>query len=232
MPLRASATNSIVMRNSADSPSEDLPSPVLQNGPSSRLDNSIIFSSFRSSSTDQTSLENGKSHRAPFRAASLPEIGLSNERMSVGPREKDPGEIGAGTDSTASRYERLSFLFNSSSSSSSSLTGAEDYSSRMSLPPSLGISSPSSSNSPTPLLSPTGSIEMNPLRVGGHLMQRSFSGDSSGSVQQPSMFNNVYGGPHFQNQEPEPERNLVSKYRAFPDAYVSITFLYLTSKLL
>lgn len=228
-PLRASATNSIVMRTSSDSSSpEDLPSPVLLNGSTgSRLDNSLIFSSLRSSSVDQTS-ENGiKSHRTLFRASSLPDIGFSNDRMSLPPKD------GVEVDGVASRLERFSFLLNpTSSSSSGSLTGGEDYASRISrapLPP-LSIGSPGAGNSPTSMLSPTGSLELNrtftPTLVDSsptRLLQRSFSGDSGVSLQQgPLVFNSVHNFQnHFQNQEPEPERNLLSKYRAFPDAYLT-----------
>ncbi|KAJ0003651.1 hypothetical protein NQD34_008749 [Periophthalmus magnuspinnatus] len=35
------------------------------------------------------------------------------------------------------------------------------------------------------------------------------------------MFSNFHASTHFPNQEPEPERNLLSKYRAFPDAYLT-----------
>ncbi len=250
LPLRASAANSIVMRKSSDSSPEDLLSPVLNgNGvlPSSstgsRLDNSVIFGSHRSASIDQTS-ENRQAHRPLFRTGSLPETGLSNDRMNVG--LKEAGEMGTGTDPAASRFDRFSFLLNSTSSSSGSLTGAEDPNARMSRPPPLGISSPPSSNSPTRLLSPTSSIDLHrpltttdsPLSIFGQTqgmgmgvgtgalgspLQRSFSSEGTMGVQQTSLFSSVRGGSQFQSQELEPERNLASKYRAFPDAYVSIT---------
>lgn len=256
MPLRASATNSIVMRKSSDS-SEDLLSPVPNgNGtlPSptsgSRLDNSVIFGSYRSTSIDQAS-ENRMAHRPLFRTGSLPDTGSLNDRISVGP--KVPAELGAGTDAAASRFERFSFRLNSSSSSSGSLTGAEDTNARMSRPPPLGISSPPSSNSPTRLLSPTGSIDLHrpfsttdsPLSVFGQtqgmgvgegsgalytpILQRNFSSEGTMGVQQTSLFHSVHGGSQFQSQEPESERNLASKYRAFPDAYVSTTSIVLQS---
>ncbi|XP_028255833.1 beta/gamma crystallin domain-containing protein 1 [Parambassis ranga] len=236
LPLRASATNSIVMRKSSDSSSEELLSPVLNgNGvlplssTSSRLDSSVLFANYRSSSIDQT-LESGKAHRPIFRTGSLPETGLSNDRISTGLIEP-----GAGTDTTGSRYERFSFLLNTSASSSGSLTGTDDFNNRMSRPPPLSIGSPPSSNSPTRLLSPTGSIDLHrpftttdsPLSMfgqtgalGSPLLQRSFSGDGTVGVQN-SMFNSVHGGSQFQSQEPEPDRNLVLKYRAFPDAYLT-----------
>uniref|UniRef100_A0A4W6EYB8 PR domain containing 1b, with ZNF domain n=1 Tax=Lates calcarifer TaxID=8187 RepID=A0A4W6EYB8_LATCA len=214
MPLRASATNSIVMRTSSDSSPEDLKSPLLNgNGvplspnTGSRLDNSVIFGSYRSSSIDQNG-ENGKAHRPLFRTSSLPETGPLSDRMSVGPKEL--GEPGTGKEPPGSRFDRFSFLLNSSSGS---LTGAEDPNARMSRPPPLGISSPPSSNSPTRLLS-TGTL-------GTPILQRSFSSDGTMGVQQTSLFNSVHGGSQFQSKEPEPDRNLISKYRAFPDAYLT-----------
>ncbi|XP_018560742.1 beta/gamma crystallin domain-containing protein 1 [Lates calcarifer] len=248
MPLRASATNSIVMRTSSDSSPEDLKSPLLNgNGvplspnTGSRLDNSVIFGSYRSSSIDQNG-ENGKAHRPLFRTSSLPETGPLSDRMSVGPKEL--GEPGTGKEPPGSRFDRFSFLLNSSSGS---LTGAEDPNARMSRPPPLGISSPPSSNSPTRLLSPTGSIDLqrphitpdSPLSLFGQsqgmgmgmgvgtgtlgtpILQRSFSSDGTMGVQQTSLFNSVHGGSQFQSKEPEPDRNLISKYRAFPDAYLT-----------
>lgn len=60
-------------------------------------------------------------------------------------------------------------------------------------------------------------------RVSAPMLQRSFSGEGTMGVQQTSLFNSVHGGSQLQSQDPEAERNLASKYRAFPDAYVSIT---------
>lgn len=60
-------------------------------------------------------------------------------------------------------------------------------------------------------------------RVTNPVLQRSFSGEGSVGVQPTSLFNSVPGGSQFQSQECEPEKNFSSKYRAFPDAYVSIT---------
>ncbi|XP_034747985.1 uncharacterized protein crybg2 [Etheostoma cragini] len=247
LPLRASATNSLVMRKSSDSTPEELKSPVLNgNGllPSSRLDNSFIFGSHRSASIDQT-LENGKAHVPLFRTGSLPETGPLSDRISQGPKEL--GENGTGTEPAGSRFERLSFLLNSSSTSLGSLTGAEEGKARMSQPPLLGIGSPPSSNSPARLLSPTGSIDLqlpftttdSPLStygktqgigtgtfvgtgpLGSPILQRNFSGEGTVGIQKTSMFNSINGGSQFQSQELESERNLVSKYRAFPDAYLT-----------
>uniref|UniRef100_A0A668ASC0 PR domain containing 1b, with ZNF domain n=1 Tax=Myripristis murdjan TaxID=586833 RepID=A0A668ASC0_9TELE len=98
---------------------------------------------------------------------------------------------------------------------------------------------------PTRLLSPTGSIDLHrpftttdsPLSMSGQMqgmgmgvgtgalgtkvLQRSFSSEGSLGGQQSPLFNSVHGGSHLQIQEPEPERNLLSKYRAFPDAYLT-----------
>ncbi|XP_062266344.1 uncharacterized protein LOC133972789 [Platichthys flesus] len=229
------------LRRSSDSFLEDLKSPLLNgNGISpppstgSRLDNSLIYGGYRSSSIDQT-MENGKSHRSLFRTGSLPDTGPS-DRLSVG--QKDLGEP------ASSRFERFSFLANSSSSSGS-LTGSEDLNGRMSRPSQPSFGSPPPSNSPTRLLSPTGSIDLHrsftatdsPLSMFGQNqgmgigagtgttppppLQRSFSSDGPGGVQQTSLFNSVYGGSRFQSKEPEPDRNQASKYRAFPDAYLT-----------
>ncbi|CAB1434389.1 unnamed protein product [Pleuronectes platessa] len=232
-----------VLRRSSDSFLEDLKSPLLNgNGISpppstgSRLDNSLIYGGYRSSSIDQT-MENGKSHRSLFRSGSLPDTGPSGDRLSVG--QKELGEP------ASSRFERFSFLANSSSSSSGSLTGSEDLNGRMSRPPQPNFGSPPPSNSPTRLLSPSGSIDLHrsftttdsPLSMFGQTqgmgigagagttppppLQRSFSSDGPGGVQQTSLFNSMYGGSRFQSKEPEPDRNQAPKYRAFPDAYLT-----------
>ncbi|KAL7381511.1 hypothetical protein ABVT39_007016 [Epinephelus coioides] len=247
LPQRASATNSIVMRKSSDSSPEELKSPVLNgNGllPSSttgsRLDSSVIFGSHRSASIDQP-LENGKAHRSLFRTSSLPETGPLKDRMSMGPKELGDQS----TEPAGSRFDRFSFLLNSSPSASS-LTGSED-STRISRPPLLGMGSPPSSNSPTRLLSPTGSIDLqrpftttdSPLFVFGQtqglgmgmgvgagvlsppILQRSFSNEGIAGVQQTPLFNSLHGVSSFQNQEVETERTLAVKYRAFPDAYLT-----------
>ncbi|KAK2920895.1 beta/gamma crystallin domain-containing protein 1 [Channa argus] len=249
LPLRESIASSIVMRKSSDSPTEELKSPVLNgNGllPSSstgsRLEKSVLFRNYRSSSIEPTQ-ENGKTNRPLFHTNSLPEMGPSNNRMSATPKELY--ELSTGTDQAGSRFERLSFLLNPSSSTSTSLTGAEDPNARMSRPSSLCISSPTSSNSPTRLLSPTGSIDLHrPFTTsdlhlsmlgqnqdkgmgvgtgttGAPILQRSFSGEHTVGVQQPSLFSSMLGGSVMQSQQAEPDRNLTMKYRAFPDAYLT-----------
>lgn len=61
--------------------------------------------------------------------------------------------------------------------------------------------------------------------LGSPILQRSFSNEGTVGIQQNSLFNNLHGGSQFQSKEPESERNLASKYRAFPDAYVSMTII-------
>uniref|UniRef100_A0A3Q3JP54 Beta/gamma crystallin 'Greek key' domain-containing protein n=1 Tax=Monopterus albus TaxID=43700 RepID=A0A3Q3JP54_MONAL len=209
LPLRASAINSIVMGTSADSSTEH---PVLNgNGvlPSSstgsRLDNSVIFRSYRSSSIDLTP-ENGKTHHSLFRTSSLPDVQPSKDHISGGMKELN--ELSTGTDPAGSRLERISLLVNSSSSSSSSLTGAEDLNTRMSRPPPFNISTPPTSRLGTGVL-------------GKSMLQRSFSSEGTAGVQQTSLFNNVPGGAQFQSPKAEPDRSLALKYRAFPDAYLT-----------
>lgn len=248
-PFRASTLNSTVMRKSSDS-SEGLKSPVLNGNEvppspttSSRLDHSVLFGNYKPSSTVQTQ-ENGKAHRSVFRTSSLPETLSLKDHTTAG--LKGMGDHGAGTESGGSRFERLSFLMNSSSSS---LSVAEDLNTHVSRPASLVIGSPPASNSPTRLLSPTGSIDLHrpfantdtPLSMfsqtpqmamgvgsgtmGTPILQRSLSSDAAVGVHS-SLFSNVNGKSQFQSQTTEPDRNLLSKYRAFPDAYVSnITFV-------
>ncbi|XP_047186135.1 uncharacterized protein LOC118292501 [Scophthalmus maximus] len=246
LPLRASAANSIVMRKSSDSSPEDLASPVANgNGmlpTGSRLDNSVIFKSYRSSSIDQTA-ENGTAHRPLFRTNSLPDAGPPIDR----PSGAGPKEFG---DPAASRFERFPFLANSTSPSlSGSLTGAEDPSFRLTRPAALSFGAPPSSDSPTRLLSPTSSIDHHrPFTTtdspfssfspslgmgmgmgmgagagtqGPPILQRSFSSEGSVGVQHTSLFNSFHGSSLQQSKEPEPDKGLVTKYRAFPDAYLT-----------
>ncbi|XP_061671087.1 uncharacterized protein LOC133498354 [Syngnathoides biaculeatus] len=235
MPLRASATNRILMRKSSDSSEEhkSLNGNGAQQSPTnSRLENSVIFGSYRGSSLDQTQ-ENSKLHRSVFRTGSLPDFGSSNIL-------KEHSEVTTTTDSS-SRFERLSFLLNSSPSSSSFSTGSDDLSTRKSLPPLQSITSSASSSSPSRLLSPTGSLENHRLfpttessyskfgqtvsqgigtsTLSTPVLQRSFSHDaiSPGGQQNLLINNNLLKGS--QVHKTEPERNV--KYRAFPDAYLT-----------
>ncbi|XP_057684008.1 uncharacterized protein crybg2 [Corythoichthys intestinalis] len=243
LPVRASASNSILMRQSSET-SDDHKSlnGTVQSPTKTRLDNSVIFGSYRSSSTDQTQ-ENNKFHRPVFRSGSLPDLGFS-----PGPL-KELGEVGGSTTTdssssvslSSSRFERLSFLLNSSSSSSS-LSG-DDHNTRMSIPPLQNITS--SSTGPTRVLSPTSSLDNHrlfpsiestsyskfgqtvgqgigtstPSSLSTPSLQRSFSQDSFlvGSQHSSLIGSNLLRTP--QIQKPEPERNV--KYRAFPDAYLT-----------
>ncbi|CAN9504228.1 unnamed protein product [Ophioblennius macclurei] len=147
--LRSSTTTNSI---SSDASNEAL-SPT-QNGngavppsPSSRLDNSVLFGSYRSSSIDQTA-ENGTSHRQLFRTGSLPDSGTAaSSRMSAGAKELGEPRLTAAADPVGSRSERLSFLLNATVSSTGSLPGSDDLNSRISRPPSLGIGSPPAASS-------------------------------------------------------------------------------------
>ncbi|KAK6327338.1 hypothetical protein J4Q44_G00029830 [Coregonus suidteri] len=182
-----------------------------------------------------------------FRTGSLPDIGPNHMSSGVGMgMAGGPGSglgfesgvgTGTGTDpSTPFRYELFSSLM------SGSLTGNNtDTNSRMSRPPPL----PSFTSTLGDLLSPTSSSldihrsfanandSQSKLSQGlsgmgsvgsiGLGLQRNFSNEGLNSP----LFNmgsphggSVHGGSHF-SPEPEPEKNLVPKYRAFPDAYLT-----------
>lgn len=215
------STNDIGMRKSFESTPDGSPSKLLNgNGTGgSRLDNSVIFGA-------QTP-ENKPAHRSIFRTSSLPETSLMGAR--------EPESV-SGTDPVGTRYDRFSFLLNSSSNS---LPGEEESKLRMSRALGASITSPPSC-SPTRILSPTGSIDLqhrspfstpdSPLGAGlGFGM-----GVGVGKVGSPVLQKEINGGPHHTglfnsvtspNKDPETEKNLVLKYRAFPDAYVSILAL-------
>lgn len=210
------STNEIGMRKPFESTTDGLPSKLFNGNGSSRLDNSVIFGGQLQ--------ENKPTHRSIFRTTSLPET------LSLGSSQP---EFGSGTDLLGTRYDRFSFLLNSSSSS---LPGEDDGKIHMSRALGASITSPPSS-SPTRILSPTGSIDLqhrssfsssdSPLATGlGFGM-----GAGIGKVSYPAPPKEVNGGsPHTglftsvksPTKEPEMEKNLVLKYRAFPDAYVSI----------
>ncbi|KAM9838814.1 uncharacterized protein crybg2 [Aulostomus maculatus] len=226
LPLRASTASSIVMKRTSDSSPEELKSPVLNGIPGlpssstgSRLDNSVIFGSYRSPSLDQAQ-ENGKPHRTLFRTGSLPETGLSNDR-------KELGDVSTRTDSIGSRFEHLAFPF------PSPLAGAEDPSTITNRFQPLSFSSPSSSlslpsptldfnrpltttDSPLCLFGQTPGMGVGTGALGAPLLQRNFSHEGT---EKTSLFSNFSGGS--QIQKPEPERNPIAKYRAFPDAYLT-----------
>lgn len=228
-------SNDIGMRKSYELTPDGSPSKLLNgngstSGSSSRLDNSVIFGG-------QTQ-ENKPAHRSIFRTSSLPEV------ASVGTREP---ELGSGTDPVGTRYDRFSFLLNSSSSS---LPGEDDGKARMSRALGASITSPPSSSptsilSPTNILSPTGirsptssidlqhrsSFATSDLALGaglgfglgigvGKVSSPILHKEANGGSSHTGLFNSVsVGSP---TKEPDPEKNLILKYRAFPDAYVSI----------
>ncbi|KAL0962465.1 hypothetical protein UPYG_G00340340 [Umbra pygmaea] len=275
LPLRASAMSSILARKSSlgsESSPESVPSSLLNGGNnnhlpnSSRLDNSILFSSYRSGLIDQPQ-ENGKAHSPVWssqdRMNSEPGTGIAS-----GPGSGFGSGVGTGLD--PSRYERFGIHM------SGSLTGSNaDINSRMSGPPSL----PDFSSTIVDLLSPTrasldiyksfananesqsklshssmGSIaSVGSLGLG---LQRSFSSEGlnsplfnigsppggsihggsihggsvhggsspSGSIYGGSVHGgSIHGGSVFGGTPfiLEPEKNLVPKYRAFPDAYLT-----------
>lgn len=228
--LMANSTNDIGMRKSYESTPDGSPSKLLNgnglmSGGSSRLDNSVIFGG-------QTQ-ENKPAHRSIFRTSSLPEV------ASVGTREQ---ELGFGTDPVGTRYDRFSFLLNSSTNS---LPGEDDGKARMSRALGASITSPPSSSptnvlsptsmlSPTSIRSPTSSIDLQHrssfatsdsalgagLGFGLGISVGKLSSPANGGSNHTGLFNSVsVGSP---TKEPEPEKNMILKYRAFPDAYVSI----------
>lgn len=225
--LMANSIDDIGMRKSYELTPDGSPSKLLNgNGPlsggSSRLDNSVLFGA-------QTQ-ENKPAHRSIFHTCSLPEV------ASVGTREP---ELGSGTDRVGTRYDRFSFLLNSSSSS---LPGEDDGKARISRALGTSITSPPS-GSPTCILSPTSSIDLqhrSPLSSDSALgAGLGFGlGIGVGRVSSPVLLKEANGGSNHNGlfnslsvgsptKEPDPEKNLTLKYRAFPDAYVSIiTFAY------
>lgn len=231
-------TASSPMRTSSDSLPDDLQPQILNgNGllppPSlgSRLDHSVIFG--RAVTSDQK-VENKVAQRSLFRTSSLPDVPFSSERLSMGAKEL---ESGPRTDPAGSRFERFSILLNTPSSGS--LNGAEDAATRISRPPRANMGSPPSTSSPSgstdlprPFASPESALSLfgqamgaGAGRVSTPILQRSFSSEGSLGVQQTPSFTSVPGEAPFTSQDAQPDRNLASKYRAFPDAYVSKTVL-------
>ncbi|MED6266553.1 hypothetical protein CHARACLAT_003235 [Characodon lateralis] len=239
---------------------------------SSRLNGSILFGNYRALSVEEK-LENGNTQPPLFRTSSLPETGLSGMKV------RESGEVGPLGNTTGSRLEHLSCVVNSSSSGS--MDGSGDSSPfRTSWPASLSLGSPTT-NIPTSLLSPTGSINLhmpltNPephlFSQGPGVLQRSPSCEGLSqtpqlnSAQESPQFSSLQGSPQFsslqgspqfsslqgrpqfsslqgipqfsspqgrpqfsslptafqfQSQQDEPDISLTSKYRAFPDAYLT-----------
>ncbi|XP_053370303.1 beta/gamma crystallin domain-containing protein 1 [Clarias gariepinus] len=199
LPQRASALSSIVMRKSS-LPNLNLDEGTQVNGfvGTSRLDSSLLFSNYRSEQKDESGKPAGR--LSLFRAASLPEVSSGHDYLS---------KLSKGPDSlvlSGSTHD-LSFL----TSPPSSLPGVIDTS-RMSKSP-LVIHSPTSegptSNSTLSVLhSPSPESSFKPPSL-----QRSLS---IGSPVHNGLGNN-FGFP----QEPGPDRNLLAKYKAFPDAYLT-----------
>lgn len=204
LPSRASALSSIVMRKNS------LPNLNLEEGSqvngfirTSRLDHSLLFSNYRSEQKE----ENGKpsGHRSLFRAASLPEVNSGHDYQSM---------FSKGTDtlgSAGSSYE-LSFL-TSSPSSLPGLTETSHFSRNPLVIHSPTPESPTSNNTPPVLHSLSSEPPVKPPSL-----QRSLSiGTSSHELPVHNGVRNNFGVI----QEPGPDRNLLAKYKAFPDAYVS-----------
>ncbi|XP_026145633.1 uncharacterized protein crybg2 [Carassius auratus] len=196
LPLRASALSSIVMRRGSlnDLSPEESPTKGLSNGGSSRLENSFFFQP----------TENGKaSNRSIFRAASLPEISPSYERISSATNGSDT--------LLGSRFERFSHL----TSPSNSLSGIAETS-RISMAPPVQHNSQDTSSfdhmSPMELYRslPSETLLKNSQPLG---LQRSSSLDGGFLINDTKSFQ--------VDKKPEPEQNLLLKYRAFPDAYLT-----------
>ncbi|XP_059412157.1 uncharacterized protein LOC132145285 [Carassius carassius] len=196
LPLRASALSSIVMRRGSlnDLSPEESPTKGLSNGGSSRLENSFFFQP----------TENGKaSNRSIFRAASLPEISPSHERISSATNGSDT--------LLGSRFERFSYL----TSPSNSLSGIAETS-RISMAPSVQHNSQDTSSfdhkSTMELYRslPSETLLKNSQPLG---LQRSSSLDGGFLINDTKSFQ--------VDKKPEPEQNLLLKYRAFPDAYLT-----------
>ncbi|XP_016150350.1 serine-rich adhesin for platelets [Sinocyclocheilus grahami] len=196
LPLRASALNSMVMRRGSlnELSPEESSTKGLINGGSSRLENSFFF---------QPTENDKASNRSIFRAASLPEISPSQERISSATKGSDT--------LLSSRFERFSYL----TSTSNSLSGITETS-RISVTPSVQQNSQDTSSfdhkSTMELYRslPSETLLKNSQPLG---LQRSSSLDGGLLMNDTKSFQ--------VNQKPEPERNILLKYRAFPDAYLT-----------
>uniref|UniRef100_A0A8C4Z3I2 Beta/gamma crystallin 'Greek key' domain-containing protein n=1 Tax=Gadus morhua TaxID=8049 RepID=A0A8C4Z3I2_GADMO len=191
------------------SPEDPPPSPSSHNGNglqqfpagNSRLDHSVLFSSYRPPSVDTP--PDPLASRSPFRTSSLPDTGSSSyDRVS-----KPAGNAGGSDAAAPSSYNRFAFLLNSNPNSapgSGSLTGGEDAYSRISQGPHFN-GTPANSGPGNSPQRPTGLPDFPRTHPPSSML-----------------FNNVHVGSHFQVPEPaEPEKPMVPKYRAFPDAYLT-----------
>ncbi|KAF7698480.1 hypothetical protein HF521_004990 [Silurus meridionalis] len=198
---RASALSSIIMRKSS-LPNLNLDEPGSQvNGVlgSSRLDHSLLFSSYRSEQNE----ENGKpaGHRSLFRAASLPEVSSGHDYHS---------KISIAPDSLRSTGSSLELSFLTPPSSLPGLTETSRISRS-----SLVIHSPTS-ESPTSNTTPLHLGSLSPeSQVKPPSLQRTLSLGAT-SVRSP-----VHDGVFGFTQVSGPDRSLMAKYKAFPDAYLT-----------
>ncbi|XP_066498861.1 beta/gamma crystallin domain-containing protein 1 [Hoplias malabaricus] len=194
LPSRVSSIGSLLNRKGSLPELSQDDSPQVNFG-SSRLDHSLLFSSYRSE-------ENGKAYepRSLFRAASLPEVSSGFERISVPPKALDAFNPGT------SRLERLSFL----TSPPGSLSGLTD-SPRVSVSP----LSPTFNHTAPQNLDLYQAPAESPFRhPAPPSLQRSLSG---GSNDGSPIYNDIHRGF---GPELVPERHY-TKYRAFPDAYLT-----------
>ncbi|XP_047238753.1 beta/gamma crystallin domain-containing protein 1-like [Girardinichthys multiradiatus] len=168
---------------------------------SSRLNGSILFGNYRSLSVEQK-LENGNTEPLCSHTRSLPETGSSG--MTV----RESGKVGPLGNTTGSRVEHLSFVVNSSSLGSMNGSGDSSFF-RTSCPASLSLGSPTT-NIPTSLLSPTGSINLhrpltNPephlFSQGPGVLQRSLSCEG---LSQTPQFSSLQGSPQFSSLQGSP----------------------------
>ncbi|KAI5623063.1 hypothetical protein C0J50_17317 [Silurus asotus] len=198
---RASALSSIIMRKSS-LPNLNLDEGSQVNGVlgSSRLDHSLLFSSYRSEQNE----ENGKpaGHRSLFRAASLPEVSSGHDYHS---------KISIAPDSLRSTGSSLELSFLTPPSSLPGLTETSRISRS-----SLVIHSPTS-ESPTSNITPLHLGSLSPeSQVKPPSLQRTLSLGAT-SVRSP-VHDGVFGFTQVSGQD----RSLMAKYKAFPDAYMFI----------
>ncbi|MBN3321389.1 CRBG2 protein, partial [Atractosteus spatula] len=234
LPMRASADSSIVFRKGSlgtGSP-ESAPSQTPENAlsssedrPYSRLDSSLLFSNYRL--TDKTS-ENGKVNgplsSSLFRQSSLPDLS--------GSADKDPAQADTQKSST---FNRFSYLL----SPPSSVSGGPETT-RISLPPTpLEQKTPTSDALQSKTSLSSNSLDLQkptfvdlPSRISFppsplELMKQTMTNIPS-NVNLPSntldlhkpIFNDIQRSSSFVTA-PETGRNIIPKYRAFPDAYLT-----------
>ncbi|XP_015203884.2 uncharacterized protein [Lepisosteus oculatus] len=234
LPMRASADSSIVFRKgslgtgSPESAPSQTPEKALSSSedrPYSRLDSSLLFSNYRlTEKTSENGKVNGPLSSSLFRQSSLPDLS--------GSADKDPAQADTQKSST---FNRFSYLL----SPPSSVSGGPETT-RISLPP-----TPLEQKTPTPdALQSKTSLSSNsldlqkptfvdmPARISLppsplDLMKQNMTNIPS-NVNLPSntldlhkpVFNDIHRSSSFVTA-PETERNIIPKYRAFPDAYLT-----------